>query len=135
MAHTYTNLLSHIIFSTKERIPYLRDNRLEDACAYLGGIARQIRVIPLNIGGHDDHVHILARIPASSPLADVVNKIKTNSSRWIHDKGIFHPAFAWQEGYAAFSVANLRRRMYRRTFRRKRNIISESHFRRNFWNF
>jgi REP-associated tyrosine transposase len=105
MAHTYTNLLNHIIFSTKDRIPYLHHDRRCDVFAYLGGIARQIRVSALNIGGHDDHVHILARIPASISLAVAVNKMKTNSSRWIHEERVLHRAFAWQEGYAAFSVS------------------------------
>src|SRR5439155_26724049 len=65
----------------------------------------KINVTTLNIGGYVDHVHILSKVPASISLADAVSKIKTNSSRWIHEKKVLHRAFAWQEGYAAFSVS------------------------------
>jgi putative transposase len=84
MGHTYTNLLTHIIFSAKDRLPYLRDDR---------------RV------GVKDHVHALVRLPAALPVAKAVEIVKTNSSRWIHEYRVLHRTFAWQTGYAAFSVS------------------------------
>jgi REP element-mobilizing transposase RayT len=98
-------LLTHVIFSTKDRIAYLRETHREEVFAYLGGIARNLGVEPLQVGGHDDHVHLLIKTPASLPLADILRVLKTNSSRWIHDRHIFSHAFAWQDGYSAFSVS------------------------------
>jgi REP element-mobilizing transposase RayT len=105
MGHTYTNLLAHIIFSTKDRSPYFRHPKAEDVFSYIGGITKQIHGFPLRVGGHDDHVHLLARIPAALPVADVVRTVKSNSCRWVHDNNVLAPSFAWQEGYAAFSVS------------------------------
>jgi putative transposase len=105
VGHTYTNLLFHIIFSTKNRLPYLRDEARDDVFAYMGGIARKIGAICFTVGGHDDHVHLLSKLPASLAVADFTNKVKTNSSRWIHQQRVLHRAFGWQEGYAAFSVS------------------------------
>ena len=105
MGHTYACCLTHIVFSTKNRIPYLREEKRHDVFAYLGGIARETGLTALNIGGYEDHAHLLLAIPASICVADAVRILKTNSSRWVHDKQILHPAFAWQEGYGAFSVS------------------------------
>ena len=60
---------------------------------------------PLRIGGHDDHIHALLKIPARATVADIVRTIKTNSSRWIHDNKVLNHTFAWQEGYSAFGVS------------------------------
>ena len=105
MGHTYTNLLTHIVFSTKDRLPYLREDRREDVFAYMGGIVRELKGIALNINGPGDHAHLLVRLPASMALAEAVKVIKTNSSRWIHEDRVLHRTFAWQAGYAGFSVS------------------------------
>src|SRR5262245_5075094 len=105
MGHTYTNLLHHIIFSTKDRVPYLRHVYRDDVFAYIGGIANGIDVLPMIIGGHDDHVHMLVKLRASASIADVVGKLKANSCRWIHEQNRLSRRFAWQDGYGAFSVS------------------------------
>jgi putative transposase len=102
MGHTYTNLITHIIFSTKDRIPYLGRDKRNDVFAYMGGIVRELDGIALNINGDADHVHVLIGLPPSLALAEGVRIIKTNSSRWIHEQRIVGQAFAWQSGYAAF---------------------------------
>jgi putative transposase len=53
-------------------------------------------------GGTNNHVHILIALPAATPLAKAIQDLKGNSSRWLNQKS---PGFAWQEGYAAFSVS------------------------------
>ena len=105
MGHTYTNLLAHIIFSTKDRVAYLKAEARDEVFAYVVGVARSLDVRTLKVGGHEDHLHLLLRIPASFPVCDVVNRIKTNSSRWIRKRGLLHRSFGWQNGYAAFSVS------------------------------
>jgi REP element-mobilizing transposase RayT len=105
MGHTYTNLLTHIIFSTKDRLPYLRNDRRDDVVAYLGGIVRELKGAAINVNGVADHVHALVRLPAALSVAKAVEIIKANSSRWIHEHRVLHRTFAWQTGYAAFSVS------------------------------
>jgi putative transposase len=105
MGHTYTNLLTHIIFSTRERIAYLREDRRQDVFAFMGGIIREFGGVATIINGTADHAHLLIRIPASFAIADAVKLVKTNSSRWIHEKRVLHHTFGWQTGYAAFSVS------------------------------
>jgi putative transposase len=105
MAHTYTNLLTHIIFSTKDRVPYLLEERRHDVFAYMGGIVRDLKGAAINVNGVQDHVHVLVRLPSFLPLAKAVEVVKTNSSRWVHEKRVLHQTFAWQTGYAAFSLS------------------------------
>jgi REP element-mobilizing transposase RayT len=104
MAHTFTNLLTHVIFSTKDRLPLITPEIKPRLHAYIGGIVRSVDGIALAIDGPADHVHLLIKTPASAALADVIRTVKANSSRWVHET--FPRAdFAWQTGYGAFSVS------------------------------
>ena len=105
MGHTYTSLLTHIVFSTKDRLPYLHQERRQDVFAYIGGIVRELQGSAVEINGVHDHIHLLIRLPASLSVAKAVEIIKTNSSRWIHERRVLHRTFAWQSGYSAFSVS------------------------------
>jgi REP element-mobilizing transposase RayT len=71
----------------------------------MGGIVRELKGSALNVNGVDDHVHLLVRLPASLAVAKAVEIVITNSSRWIHEWRVLHRTFAWQAGYAAFSVS------------------------------
>ena len=106
MANTYTSLNYHLVFSTKNREPWL----IEAVCArlwpYLGGIARENGMKALEIGGVADHVHILVSVPATMALSNAVQLIKGGSSHWIKESFPNMAAFAWQDGYGAFSVSN-----------------------------
>ena len=101
MANTYTNLLYHIVFSTQDRRPVLTGDLRPDLYAYLGGILRNHDGVLLAVGGTADHVHLLARVPPSVALSDLMRELKASSSRWLGEK----TPFAWQRGYAAFSVS------------------------------
>jgi putative transposase len=70
---------------------------------YMGGIVRGLGGIALEIGGTEDHVHLLLRLKATACLADVVRDLKSNSSAWSKENGI--PKFAWQRRYGAFTVS------------------------------
>jgi REP element-mobilizing transposase RayT len=72
--------------------------------AFLGGCVNKTNAVPVCIGGVADHVHLLVGFRATHRLADVVREIKSASSEWVHQE-IKVPAFAWQEGYGAFSVS------------------------------
>lgn len=105
MSSTFTNLLIHIVFSTKERYPIITDQYRERLYAYIGGIIRHEGAEPLAIGGTADHLHIAVKMKSSTALADLVRKIKANSSKWINEKRFCQGKFAWQTGYSGFSVS------------------------------
>ena len=89
-----------MVFSTKERRPAIKEPA--KLWAYVAGTARNLNYEPLAIGGTENHLHILLRLPAHVPVADAAQKLKTNSSRWLRENGSW---FGWQEGYGAFSVS------------------------------
>jgi REP element-mobilizing transposase RayT len=103
MSHTAGNLLLHLIFSTKDRQPLITPEIRADLFAYLGGIIREMHGTALIINGTADHVHMLVRIRPSHSAAEIARVVKTNSSRWVHEK--YNLRFAWQTGYGAFSVS------------------------------
>jgi len=103
LAHTTGNVVIHLIFSTKGRQPPIIPEMRSDLFAYLGGIVREFRGTALIINGTNDHVHLLIRIRPAQAVAEVARVVKTNSSRWAHEK--WHAQFAWQTGYGAFSVS------------------------------
>ena len=102
MAHTYTNLLTHALFSTKDRQPMIRPELKSDLYAYLGGIITHLRGKPVLINGPKDHVHLLFVLPGSLSLSDCMEKLKASSSKWVKERA---RGFAWQTGYTAFSVS------------------------------
>jgi putative transposase len=103
LSHTSGNILLHFIFSTLGRRSLIKPEFRGDLFAYLGGIVREMRGVALVINGADDHVHMLLRIrPVHSP-AEIARVMKANSSKWVREK--WSREFAWQTGYAAFSVS------------------------------
>ena len=106
MPHTYTDLLSHIIFSTKNRVPLIDADLRPRLLPYLGGIVKRMEGVPLLINGVADHIHMLVVLPAKLAVADFVAKLKANSSGWVHNNFPGKGDFAWQTGYAAFSVSH-----------------------------
>jgi putative transposase len=109
MAHTFTNILIHAVFSTSGRSSLLSDAIRPDVHAYLGGILRELHAVPIAIGGTADHVHLLTRLPADLAVADCMRIVKTNSSRWMKERWPELRAFAWQRGYGAFAASESRR--------------------------
>jgi len=105
MPQTLSAIYLHVIFSTKNREPLITNDLAPRLHAYLGGIVREEDAVAMEIGGMDDHVHLLLSIAPKHSLADLMRIIKTNSSRWVHELGSEHASFAWQSGYAAFSVS------------------------------
>ena len=104
VAYTYTNLLTHALFSTKDRQPLIRTEMKSDLYAYMGGIMANLRCKPVLMNGPNDHVHLLFVLPASLSLAVLMEKLKANSSKWANERWQ-RRAFSWQTGYTAFSVS------------------------------
>src|SRR6266481_8635722 len=102
MSHTYTQNIIHVVSSTKGRAKLIPKEFQPRMWAYAAGICKNHEILVHAVGGIDDHVHLLIQIPPSLSLANAVNAIKSNSSRWACEQG---HKFAWQQGYAAFSVS------------------------------
>ncbi len=108
MANTYAALYFHVIFSTKNREKTIRRDIESRVWAYLGGIARENGFQAIAVGGTENHVHLLLSLPPTLAVSKAVQLLKGGSSKWIKDTfppgpGVKH--FAWQDGYAAFSVS------------------------------
>jgi REP element-mobilizing transposase RayT len=104
MSRTFTNLLTHLIFSTKHREPVIVPEIEPELHRYLGGLTRDLKGKAFGINGTADHVHLLVSLPPVVSISDALRYLKANSSGWVHDKWPQLP-FAWQLGYGAFSVS------------------------------
>ena len=104
MAQSLANVLLHLIFSTKNRVPLI-DPRIEHELArYLAATCRACGCIAHEIGGTRDHVHIVCSLSRTMAVAKLLEEIKKSSSKWIKTKGDAYSGFAWQAGYGAFSI-------------------------------
>ena len=104
MSRTFTNLLTHLVFSTKEREPLIAPELKSELYAYLGGLTGELKGKAYGINGTTDHVHMLIGLPPVISISEALRFIKSNSSGWVHEKWPRMP-FAWQLGYGAFSVS------------------------------
>jgi len=103
MAHSYTKILIHYVFSTKNREKIMTAPLQERLWAYMGGIANGNNMKTLAIGGIEDHVHLLISLPVTLSISKAIQLIKGGSSKWVHDTFPDHNEFKWQEGYGAFN--------------------------------
>jgi REP element-mobilizing transposase RayT len=104
MPHSYVSNFYHCVFSTKERRKLITPDLEERLWPFLGGVARNHKMKALMIGGVADHVHLLLSLPSTLAIANAIQVIKGESSKWVHDTFPQHHAFSWQEGYGAFSI-------------------------------
>lgn len=105
MPGTYSQLLLHAVFSTKHRTLWITTHIAKRLYPYLGGIVRGEKGVLYDIGGIEDHVHLYLRWRPDGSISDLMREIKAKSSKWIHDTFPALGEFAWQEGYAVFSVS------------------------------
>jgi putative transposase len=92
LAHTYTQAVMHVVFSTKLRRKLIPKENLSVTWAYLAGICKREKIFVHEIGGMQDHAHLLIQIPPTLALSDAVEEIKVRSSRWLGE------SFEWQRG-------------------------------------
>jgi putative transposase len=105
MADTLTNLLFHIVFSTKDREPLIRPAFRDELEKYIAGTIRNERGVLLGVGGMPDHLHLVTKFKPDRSVADMVRLIKANSSKWVNEEHGAAGRFAWQNGYGAFTVS------------------------------
>jgi len=106
MSQSFVQIYVHIVFHTKNNVNLIREDIKNELFSYLGGILKNYKSIPLQIGGTSDHVHILCTLPKTMAIADLVEEVKKSSSKWIKTKGLHYKDFYWQDGYGGFSVSN-----------------------------
>ena len=104
MPQSLTNNYIHIIFSTKDRHPFIDKFIADELYAYLAGICKKQESYPVEIGGTIDHVHILCLLSRKIPLMKLIEELKSHSSQWIKNKGTKYQNFYWQNGYGGFSI-------------------------------
>ena len=105
MSQSFTNLLYHLIFSTKDRRPIITLDYQPRLYDYIGGIIREVGGTSLGINGIEDHVHVVTKLRPDKALSDVLRVLKCNASGWMHDVFPSLAEFSWQRGYAAFTVS------------------------------
>jgi len=104
MSQSLSNILVHIIFSTKRREPMIAQEWEDELDRYLAGIFRARNCPAHKIAGMADHVHVVCSLSRTVTVSDLVEEVKKSSSKWAKTKGAGAAKFAWQNGYGAFSI-------------------------------
>ena len=104
MPQSLSNILIHLIFSTKLRHPYISKDIQKELYDYMAGIAKAYHVFVHEIGGIEDHVHILISLPRVLTVSKFIEELKKGPSKWIKTKSTQYEKFAWQRGHGAFSI-------------------------------
>ena len=119
MPHTFVSLRYHLVFSTRGRLPLIKPNIREELYRYIGGIIRKYQGLLLEIGGIEDHVHILASFRPRIAVSEMLKHLKGSSSSWLNKRRLCDQTFAWQTCYAAFTVSESQIGSVRRYIRRQ----------------
>ena len=112
---SYTNLLYHIVYATKERAPLITSTLRPRLHEYLGGTVRGLGGIALDVNGTNDHVHVLAKVLPTISVSAFLSKLKSTSSGWA--KRQTNGRFGWQARFAAFTVSESQVERVRRYIR------------------
>jgi putative transposase len=103
MPQSLSRVLIHLVFSTKNREPFIAPEVRPRLHGYIVGILNQMKCPSIQTGGVGDHVHILYALGRTTTQAQIVEEVKTGSSKWMKAEGGV-PGFSWQAGYGAFSI-------------------------------
>ncbi|MGC4004607.1 MAG: IS200/IS605 family transposase [Pirellulales bacterium] len=129
---SYVSNLQHFVWSTFQREPWIDPEWQSRLFEYIGGIVRNRNSTLLCAGGMPDHVHLLISVHPSVPLSELVNVVKSNSSRWIHENISDRSMFRWQEKYGAFSVSKSNEGTIRNYISNQREHHRERSYRQEF---
>ena len=128
MPQSLSNILLHIVFSTKDRRPLIRPDVESELHRYLASVCRACDCAAHEVGGANDHVHLICTLARTVPASDLLEEIKKRSSKWIKTKGAAYRLFSWQRGYGAFSIGQSQLAAARRYVARQK----EHHRKRDF---
>ncbi|TVR37535.1 MAG: IS200/IS605 family transposase [Balneolaceae bacterium] len=104
MPQSLSKVYVHIIFSTKYRQKLIDRDIQAELFDYIGGVAKALMCYPVQVGGRRDHIHILCTLSRQICQAELIQKVKQSSSKWIKTKNEKYSNFYWQDGYSIFSV-------------------------------
>ena len=135
MSDSYTNLLYHIVFSTRDRRPLITPDYEVRLYDYIGGTIRDLGGISLALNGAEDHLHLLAKLRPDRALSDVLRKLKANASGWMHRVFPRLDNFTWQRGYGAFTVSQSSAREVSKYIARQKEHHQKTSFRDEFITF
>ncbi len=130
MPHTYTNLLTHIVFSTKNREPFLTAKYRPRVYEYIGGTVRGLGGICIEVGGIEDHIHMLVKLKPTMNVSKFLQDLKPNITKWA--RANINSRFEWQNGYGAFSVSESQVEKVRRYIRNQENHHKKMNFEQEF---
>jgi putative transposase len=106
MPQSLARVTLHLVFSTKNRVPLLKERDVRERLhAYLGGALQEMDCQPILVNGVEDHVHLLCNLSRKISIADLLEGLKRSSSKWIKEQGAIYHGFYWQGGYGVFSVS------------------------------
>jgi putative transposase len=105
MAQSLSRIIVHIVFSTKDRAKLILPEFSADLYGYIAGICKTVKSHPFKIGGTENHVHIACSLPRTISVSNLLEEIKSGSSKWMKSKSPRCSLFAWQAGYGAFSYS------------------------------
>ncbi len=105
MANTYSQLYFHVVFAVRGRANHISIQWKDELYKYITGIISNKDQKLMQINGMPDHIHLLIGTKPNCNLSDLVRDIKSNSSKWINEKGFIKSKFSWQIGFGAFTVS------------------------------
>ena len=135
MSDSYTNLLYHIVFSTKDRRPLITPDYEVRLYDYIGGTVRKLGGISLELNGTADHVHLLTKLRPDRAVSDVLRELKASATGWMHDVFPRLKYFSWQRGYGAFTVSQSQVESVRGYIARQKEHHRKITFREEFIEF
>ena len=109
MANTYSQVNIHAVFSVKGRKNLISESLMDELCKVISGKLLEKKQYPLAVGGYKDHIHVFFELTMTITIAEIMDIVKTNSSKWINDNRKISSHFEWQKGYAAFSYSKSQR--------------------------
>ena len=135
MSQSLSKLYTHIGIHTKYNLALIKADIENELYAYLGGILKQNKSVPIVINGVEDHVHILCIMSKNIALADRLEELKRNSSLWIKTKGVDYKYFAWQGGYGGFSVSQSKVEVVKRYIQNQKTHHKTETFKEEYLRF
>ncbi|HEX6190503.1 MAG TPA: IS200/IS605 family transposase [Pyrinomonadaceae bacterium] len=134
MSQSLSSILVHLVFSTKNREPFITPAIESELHPYMATVLRELKSPSLAINGTSDHVHVLFSLARVVTIADLVEELKTSTSKWIKTKGNEFRKFHWQRGYGAFSIGQSNVEILKRYIRnqkaRHRRVTFQDEYRK-----
>jgi len=135
MSQSLSKLYVHLIFHVKNNAYLIRQEDENELYAYIGGVIKLSKSIPININGTEDYLHVLCIMSKNISLADLLEDIKRNSSRWIKTKNEYYRNFAWQGGYSGYSVSQSKAEVVDRYIENQKEHHKHHTFREEYLQF